>query len=225
MITKSGEKDRTATFIISTDDVDRDKDVIKQDGWQLDNFWKNPILQVHHDNHTFPVGKFSNIYTQDGKTYGTAQFADKGTSEVADLAYDLIQQDILRSVSVGFQGIESEPNDHGGLDYIKQELLEVSLVNVPANQNAQVVAKDYSAETKGIIFKDYETKVSDTADELYEYIELDGSDAVTKAVAIAEEDESKDEPSEAVVAEPEAAVDEDDISDDTMDYIREILNG
>ena len=187
MITKSGEKAREATFIISSDAVDRDKDVIHQDGWQLDNFFKNPILQVHHDGHQFPVGKFSQIYTTDGKTYGTAQFADKGTSEVADLAYDLIQQDILRSVSVGFQGIESEPNDHGGLDYTKQELLEVSLVNVPANQEAQVVAKGYTEDTKGVIFKDYETK-EEVAGE-YEYIELDGNDAITKAVAIAEEDE------------------------------------
>jgi len=210
MITKSGEKAREATFIISSDTVDRDNDVIKQDGWVLDNFWKNPILQVHHDSHTFPVGKFSNIYTTDGKTYGTAQFADKGTSEVADLAYDLIQQDILRSVSVGFQGIAYEPNDHGGLDYTKQELLEVSLVNVPANQEAQVVAKQYSDDTKGIIFKDYETKETEPE---------------TKAVAIAEDDPSEDEQEEAVAAEPEAPVEDEDISDDTMEYIQEILNG
>ena len=41
MITKSGEKAREATFIISSDAVDRDKDVIHQDGWELDNFFKH----------------------------------------------------------------------------------------------------------------------------------------------------------------------------------------
>jgi len=207
MITKSGEKasSREATFILSTEDVDRDSDIIKQDGWEFENFWKNPILQVGHDTSKFPVGKFTNIYTQDGVTYGTAQFAEKGTSEVADLAYDLIQQDILRSVSVGFRG-KGEANDYGGITYDEQELLEVSLVNIPANQNAQVVAKEYSEETKDVIFKDYETKEE-------------------KAVAIAEDDESEDEPVEDVGAEPEAAVDEPEISDEAMEKIRSILNG
>ena len=231
MITKSGMKDRTATFIISTEDVDRDNDIIKQEGWQLDNFWKNPILQVGHDSSKFPVGTFTNIYTSDGVTYGTARFADKGTSEVADLAYDLIQQDILRSVSVGFRG-KGESNDYGGVTYNEAELLEVSLVNIPANQNAQVVAKAYSEETKDIIFKDYETTTG--------YVHIEGSNTnagyvtttsststgpfiTIKAVAIAEE-EPEDEPAEAVAAEPEAEVG-DDISDDTLDYIQEILNG
>lgn len=200
-ITKTGTKEeagRKATFIISTEDVDRDHDVIKQEGWVYDNFWKNPILQVHHDSHQFPVGRFDNIWTTDAKTYGSVVFAEKGTSEVADLAYDLIKQDILRSVSVGFRAIDTpEENEHGGYTYTKQELLEVSLVNVPANQNAQVVAKEYSAETKEIIFKDY----------------------------TAVDDKSESEPEESVVDEPEDDVDVFDIDDDAVEQIRSILNG
>lgn len=201
-ITKTGVKDdgtRKATFIISTEDVDRDHDVIKQDGWVYDNFWKNPIMQVHHDSHQFPVGRFDNLWTTEGKTYGSVVFAEKGTSEVADLAYDLIKQDILRSVSVGFRAVEPpEENEHGGYTYTKQELLEVSLVNVPANQNAQVVAKEYSDETKEIIFKDY---------------------------AVPEKDESESEPDESVADEPEEDVDEIEISDEAAEYIIGALNG
>jgi len=201
-ITKTGVKEesgRKATFIISTEDVDRDHDIIKQDGWVYDNFWRNPILQVHHDAHQFPVGKFDNIWTTDAKTYGSVVFAEKGTSEVADLAYELIKQDILPSVSVGFRAIDMpEENEHGGYTYTKQELLEVSLVNVPANQNAQVVAKDYSDETKEIIFKDY---------------------------TAVDEDESESEPEESVVDEPEEDVEEFVIDADAAEEIRRILNG
>ena len=37
-IEETNEENRTITFVLSTENVDRDGDVIRADGWILDNF-------------------------------------------------------------------------------------------------------------------------------------------------------------------------------------------
>jgi phage head maturation protease len=52
----------------------------------------------------------------------------------------LLSGGFLRSVSVGFRPLEfrfsSDPARQGGIDFTKQELLEISVVPVPANAEA-----------------------------------------------------------------------------------------
>jgi hypothetical protein len=52
-----------------------------------------------------------------------------------------VEQGILRAVSVGFAPIERKPLDDGGVRFTKQELLETSLVSIPANPAAVQLAK------------------------------------------------------------------------------------
>jgi len=46
----------------------------------------------------------------------------------------------IMEFSVGFIPVEYEPNEHGGLTYKRQELLEISAVTVPANPEALMLA-------------------------------------------------------------------------------------
>jgi|AACY02.16.fsa_nt_gi Caudovirus prohead protease. len=134
------ESGRRITFVMSSEAVDRDGDIIRQDGWQLENFRKNPVFLVFHDQRQFPIGRVEDLHVETGKLYGTVQFAEKGTYQTADVAYELYRQGIMNAVSVSFAALEYEPLDGGGLDIKASELYELSAVPVPANQEALAVA-------------------------------------------------------------------------------------
>jgi HK97 family phage major capsid protein len=57
----------------------------------------------------------------------------------------LVRQGILRAVSVGFQPKKIEPlgKNENGYRFVQSELLECSLVSVPANANALAIAKQF----------------------------------------------------------------------------------
>lgn len=127
-------------FVLSDDTPDRYGDVVEAKGWDLSWFKKNPIALFGHDN-SFPIGVWENVRVEGGKLIGRLKFAEAGTSARIDELRSLVQQKILRAVSVGFKPVESEPNGKRGLRFLRQELLETSLVSVPANPAALAVAK------------------------------------------------------------------------------------
>jgi HK97 family phage major capsid protein/HK97 family phage prohead protease len=144
-------------FVLSDETVDRYGDVIDAKGWDLKNFRKNPIALFGHSA-GFPIGTWSNIRVEGGKLMARLNLAAKGTSQRIDELISLVEQGILRAVSVGFRPLEAEPIDKekpfGGQRYTKQELLETSLVSVPANPAALAVAKslNLSPETMSLAF-------------------------------------------------------------------------
>ena len=146
-------------FVLSDDTIDRYGDVIEADGWDLSWFRKNPVALFGH-NSSFPIGTWSNLRVEGGKLLGRLNLAARGTSQRIDELIALVEQGILRAVSVGFQPIESEPiegSKMGGRRYLRQELLETSLVSVPANPAALAVAKglDISADTAALVFGEH----------------------------------------------------------------------
>lgn len=144
-------------FVLSDATVDRMGDVIEPDGWDLKWFKKNPIALFGHNN-SFPIGRWENLRVEGGKLMGRLALAAKGTSERIDELISLIEQGILRAVSVGFRPIEFA-EIKTGIRYIKQELLETSLVSVPANPAALAVAKqlNLSQETMSMAFGKHAT--------------------------------------------------------------------
>lgn len=153
-------------FVLSDDTLDRYGDVIDAKGWDLRNFKKNPIALFGHSG-SFPIGNWTNIRVEGNKLIATLKLAAKGTSERIDELINLVEQGILRAVSVGFRPLESEPLDpkkpYGGQRYTKQELLETSLVSVPANPAALALAKSLhiSDETLELAFGEHATKRRD----------------------------------------------------------------
>ena len=130
----------TYDFVLSTEDRDRHGDIVMQDGIDTGAFLKNPVALFQHD-HSLPVGVWSNLRRAAGATVGTLSLVAKGTSRAGDLARSLLEQGILKAVSISFVGKEKAELEPRGWRFIKSELLEVSLVSVGANPNALLVAK------------------------------------------------------------------------------------
>lgn len=129
-------------FVLSDATPDRYGDIILAEGWDLENFNKNPIALFGHRS-DFAIGKWENVRVVKGQLRGFLKLAPEGTSDRIDEIRKLIDADILRAVSVGFRPVESKQisSDSYGEIYTKQELVETSVVSVPANPNALAVAK------------------------------------------------------------------------------------
>jgi len=128
-------------FILSDATPDRYDDVIEPDGWVLDNFKKNPIALFNHDS-DFPIGRWERLGVKDGELRGHLRMAPEGISPRIDEIRRLIEAGILRATSVGFRPLEYEDiPKSSGYRYTKCDLVETSLVSVPANPNALAVAK------------------------------------------------------------------------------------
>jgi len=125
---------------VSTESIDRVGDIIKTRGWHLDSFKKTgaPVL-FSHDYSQPPIGKALEIEAQRKGLWAVTRFHEK-TQLSRDLAI-LARGGDMTSWSVGFAALEEpEPRTEDGVfkGYIfnKQELLEYSLVAVPANPEA-----------------------------------------------------------------------------------------
>jgi len=131
---------------ISTEAVDRDNDIIKAEGAILDNYRKNPVVLFGHNYRDVEavVGKTLEVEAVPEKgVRARFQFTPKGDNPKADIAHRLWAGGFLNATSVGFNPLEYEKRkDEDGefLDYgylfNSWELLEFSIVPVPANQDA-----------------------------------------------------------------------------------------
>lgn len=151
-------------FTLSDESPDRMGDVILSAGWQLDNFRRNPIALFNHLA-SFPIGKWTDLRVEKGALRGHLELAPAGTSDRIDEIRKLIDCGILKAVSVGFRPIDSQPRkstegQYLGETFTKQELVETSLVSVPANPNALAIAKSLkiSADTLDLVFAEHGNK-------------------------------------------------------------------
>ena len=132
-------------FVMSTADRDRVGDIVMQD-WDLRDFKQNPIALYAHD-HRMPIGRWEKVRVEAEKLMGRLVLASKGTSEFIDTLHSLVEQRILKAVSVGFLPEKWDPIDeddpYAGYVLSNNSLMECSLCAVPANPNALSLAKDY----------------------------------------------------------------------------------
>ncbi|HXI43855.1 MAG TPA: HK97 family phage prohead protease [Bryobacteraceae bacterium] len=151
------------SFVMSDETPDRMGDVIVASGWDTTNFNKNPIALFGHRS-DFPLGTWKNLRVEKTKLVGDLSLAPPGTSDRIDEVRRLVEADILKAVSVGFRDIESVPIDpkspFGGMRFTKSELVECSLVAVPANPNALAISKslNISPDVQRIVFAEQGTE-------------------------------------------------------------------
>ena len=153
-------KPRTVVARISTTSIDRDGEVLLPSGIDLKDFRKNPVVLLNHDQGGLPIGRALSVKRQSDGIIAEVQFAERPAGHpssvewIPDTVFNLFQQGILKAFSVGFIPLEMrEPTDKDMKKFgddvrnviSKWSLLEFSVVNVPANQDALVlqVAKNH----------------------------------------------------------------------------------
>lgn len=143
---KEGYEERVIPWVCSTEEVDRDGDIIKQN-WDLKNFKSNPVILLVHNYGSFPIGASLKTFVEDKALNMWILIADEETYKEADTAFKLAKSGFLKGGSVGFNPIEyRNPTDEEreelgmkkpwGVIFEKLELLEFSLCPVGSNGSA-----------------------------------------------------------------------------------------
>lgn len=145
-----GEKEqRILRFIGSNEKVDRDGDIILSDGWELENYKKNPVFLWAHDYKIPPIGRAIDVRIRNKQLIFDIEFPEEGVFPLADTIYKLYKGGFLNATSVGFVGKKGEPTENG-MKFTKQELLELSAVPVPSNSAALQQAKSLGFIKQGV---------------------------------------------------------------------------
>lgn len=143
-------------FVASTDIVDRCDDIVDQASWRLDNYNANPVVLVDHEYEAGCVVGRGAVTVVDGVGLVLDVIKWSRKPEAVNVMND-VEDGILNAVSVGFSPgrvvmrrdlPDGDPrkSDGYGCVYFDCELLEVSIVAVPANPQALAVRSAKSAE-------------------------------------------------------------------------------
>lgn len=148
----TGKVGEDLRYVMSDGSVDAYGDTIDPNGWDLAQFDRNPVALFGHAK-SFVIGRWQDVKVDGGRLIGTLILASEGTSERIDEIIRLARQGILRAVSVGFWPLEWKDRTDG-IDFLKQRLVETSLVSVPANPNALQIARsmNVSDDTLSLVF-------------------------------------------------------------------------
>ena len=149
--------DDTFVVIATDSSVDRDGDIVVPEGVDVKNFMANGSFLYGHNRDMLPVARPLEAKIVNGQLMIKGQWAEKGTHDFCDAVRSLVKQDMLKGVSIGFLGKDSEENKDAdghriGRKYTKSELVETSFTPIPSNANARVVAKDFPAEVQKALF-------------------------------------------------------------------------
>jgi HK97 family phage prohead protease len=116
----------------STDELDRVGDVVEPLGMKV----RLPIPLLWQHDHSRPIGTISVADVRKDGVWIEARLVD-GIA-LADEAAKLVDARAIDAFSIGFRGLKFEPLPTGGLRFTAWELLEVSLVSIPANPGARI---------------------------------------------------------------------------------------
>jgi HK97 family phage prohead protease len=133
-----GEADGTA-WTLSTFDLDRFGERIDPAGWDYKRYRDNPVVEWAHRYDIPAIGKIEGLTADDEGLHGLVIFNGKDYDPFGWAIGERVKAGVIRAGSVGFRVIEIEipdkeiAKDGTTLIFRKQELLEFSICNVPAN--------------------------------------------------------------------------------------------
>lgn len=214
---------RTARFTMTSEAVDRYGDIVVQSGMDITRFMENPQGLVFHNSRSWPIGNWSditkNLTGRPKRTEGTLNFLPEGVEPDADRAARHVAAGSIKTVSIGFSPdwdaveliLDDDEEWVTGLKFNKSELLECSLVPIPAQPDALVkdaggdwgLAKELIEEVldtwaktpEGILIPlaDYEREYKYTVEKIHaDTITAAGTADVTTDTVVLEVDEIKE---------------------------------
>jgi HK97 family phage prohead protease len=156
---RADEESRKVRFRASTPTIDRHGTIVRPEGISVKNFRKNPIFLWGHDGYGSMLGggpEMENVigkvtdYERSKEAFDIdVEFAPAEVNPKADLAYKLVKDKFLNTVSVGFRPTKTSVEEIDKKDvlvYEKSELLEVSLVPIPSNPEALALVRSMAQE-------------------------------------------------------------------------------
>jgi HK97 family phage prohead protease len=125
------------TFRASTSAVDRQNETIDQAGWKLEDYKRNPVILDSHRYGSIDdiLGRARRVEVGTEGLEVDVEFAPTGKGQ---MARELVEAGMLNTVSVGFRSLSRRPGAKAGepMTHTGMELLEVSMVAIPANREA-----------------------------------------------------------------------------------------
>jgi HK97 family phage prohead protease len=138
-LTVDGEAAEGLPWTLSTFDLDRFGERIDPAGWDYKRYRDNPVVEWAHRYDIPAIGKIEGLTADEKGLHGLIIFNDKDYDPFGWAIGQRVKAGVIRAGSVGFRVIEIEiPDKETGKDgttliFRKQELLEFSICNVPAN--------------------------------------------------------------------------------------------
>lgn len=163
------EEHRMVEFVASTGAVDTYGTVLPPDLWDLSRYARNGVVGYQHDIYYSDdpdnvIGR-GEAYTANGELLIRIFFEPAELNPKADKVYRKVLFGSINAVSVGFRatapghwGRKADGEDPDVYYYNGQELMEVSVVNVPSNPDA---VKRNAAEELARYERQEETKQSE----------------------------------------------------------------
>lgn len=135
---------RRMTFVLSTEEKARDGDVILSSGWKLQNFRKVPVVLAFHDRRRPPVARSLREWVDKERKalLGEAEFISAEKNPDAERLWQMYRDGDMRAVSVSWDPLKWHVEGEGDSRWVvfeEQDLLEYSLVTVPADPRALVL--------------------------------------------------------------------------------------
>jgi len=140
----STEHPDTFTFKVITDRVDGNGNQADINGWDFTRYNANPVVFFNHRWNDPPVGKALTLHTQGDHINARIQLAPTQLGEQIAL---MLADGYIRGASAGWKPLEFDlrMNERGwpvGIHSHKQELLELSIVGLPAHPDTLKAAMD-----------------------------------------------------------------------------------
>ena len=129
--------------IVATKEVvDRYNTVISVEGLDIESYSKNPVVFYNHWSEDMPIGR-AEVRKEGDALVGSIFFdeKDRWAMEICRKVKDKY----INAVSIGFiPDPRSAEDEEDHIRYNRGELLEISVVGVPGNQESLVTSRSYS---------------------------------------------------------------------------------
>jgi HK97 family phage prohead protease len=217
---------------LSSIDADRVGDVLIPEGCDLSDYERNSVVLVSHDYSKLPVAKMIKIQKTNNAVYGKMQFSQ--TVEAQEVL-QLIREGILKTCSVGFVAKNTlKKGSKSFIEYIKTRLngvengvkqiitdwkmLELSLVSIPCNSEALVLAV-----SKGLTLSENTQKLLNIEEAFNKSVEIvpEITPEPQPVVEIAEKPEKPEKPVE-VIPEPTISEQVEHITEEVKEVIKDV---
>jgi hypothetical protein len=161
----SVESDRTEVSRITTEAVDRDREVVLAKGIDLSAYKSNPVVLLNHNWGGLPLGKALWIKDHGNGLTAKTQYAKRPSEHqgewLPESVLSLIKQDMLPGKSIGFLPLDARAPEKAEIQarpelkdvkriITKSILLEYSVVGIPSNPEALVQMKAYPMLAKAL---------------------------------------------------------------------------